>query len=165
MSSTERVVRSSVPVAVGTALSRLTGMARLAAMAYALGFDRLADTYNLANTTPNIVYELLLGGVLSATLVPIFVDHREKGDDEATSAVVSMVGLALILLTGIGLIVAPAVVRLYTLRLSDAAAAAQQQVATDLLRMFMPQMFFYGLTAIATALLNAHRKFAAPADR
>jgi putative peptidoglycan lipid II flippase len=163
VSSTDRVVRSSIPVAVGTALSRLTGMARLAAMAYALGFDRLADSYNLANTTPNIVYELLLGGVLSATLVPIFVDFREKGDDEATSAVVTMVALALVLLTGLGIIVAPAVVRLYSLRLSDATAAAQQQVATDLLRMFMPQMLFYGITAIATALLNAHRRFAAPA--
>jgi putative peptidoglycan lipid II flippase len=163
VSSTERVVRSSVPVAVGTALSRLTGMARLAAMAYALGFDRLADSYNLANTTPNIVYELLLGGVLSATLVPIFVDYREKGDEEATSAVVSMVALALVLLTGLGIILAPAVVRLYSLRLSDATAAAQQQVATDLLRMFMPQMLFYGITAIATALLNAQRRFAAPA--
>jgi len=163
VSSTERVVRSSVPVAVGTALSRLTGVARLAAMAYALGFDRLADSYNLANTTPNIVYELLLGGVLSATLVPIFVEHREKGDDDATSAVVSVVGLALVLLTGLGLIVAPAVVKLYSLRLSGADAAAQQQVATDLLRMFMPQMLFYGITAIATALLNARRRFAAPA--
>jgi putative peptidoglycan lipid II flippase len=163
VSSTERVVRSSVPVAVGTALSRLTGMVRLAAMAYALGFDRLTDSYNLANTTPNIVYELLLGGVLSATLVPIFVDYREKGDEESVSAVVSMVAIALVVLTGLGIIVAPAVVRLYTLRLSDATAAAQQQVATDLLRMFMPQMFFYGITAIATALLNAHRRFAAPA--
>jgi len=163
VSNTERVVRSSVPVAVGTALSRLTGMARLAAMAYALGFDRLADSYNLANTTPNIVYELLLGGVLSATLVPIFVEHRESGDDEATSAVVSAVGLALVLLTGLGIIVAPAVVKLYSLRLTDATAAAQQEVATNLLRMFMPQMLFYGLTAIATALLNARRSFAAPA--
>ena len=163
MSSTERVVRSSVPVAVGTALSRLTGMARLAAMAYALGFDRLADSYNLANTTPNIVYELLLGGVLSATLVPLFIDYREKGDEEATSAVVSAVALALLLLTGLGIILAPVVVKLYSLRLSDATAAAQQEVATDLLRMFMPQMLFYGITAIATALLNAHRRFAAPA--
>jgi putative peptidoglycan lipid II flippase len=163
VSTTERVVRSSVPVAVGTALSRLTGMARLAAMAYALGFNRLADSYNLANTTPNIVYELLLGGVLSATLVPIFVDHREKGDDEATSAVVTAVGLALVVLTGLGILLAPAVVRLYTLRLEGGTAAAQQQVATDLLRMFMPQMLFYGITAIATALLNAHRRFAAPA--
>ena len=163
MSSTERVVRSSVPVAVGTALSRLTGMARLAAMAYALGFDRLADSYNLANTTPNIVYELLLGGVLSATLVPIFVEHREKGDEEATAAVVTVVGIALVILTGLGIIVAPVVVRMYSLRLAGADAAAQQQVATDLLRMFMPQMLFYGITAVATALLNAHRRFAAPA--
>ena len=163
MSSTERVVRSSVPVAVGTALSRLTGMARLAAMAYALGFDRLADSYNLANTTPNIVYELLLGGVLSATLVPIFIDYRDKGDEEATSAVVTAVGLALVLLTGLGIILAPVVVKLYSLRLPAATAAAQQEVATDLLRMFMPQMLFYGITAIATALLNAHRRFAAPA--
>ncbi|HKY77402.1 MAG TPA: murein biosynthesis integral membrane protein MurJ [Acidimicrobiia bacterium] len=163
MSSTDRVVRSSIPVAVGTALSRLTGFGRLAAMAYALGFDRLADSYNLANTTPNIVYELLLGGVLSATLVPIFVDFREKNDEEATSAVVTAVGLALVLLTGLGIILAPAVVHLYSLRLPDATAAAQQQVATDLLRMFMPQMLFYGITAIATALLNAHRRYAAPA--
>jgi putative peptidoglycan lipid II flippase len=163
VSSTDRLVRSSIPVAVGTALSRLTGFARLAAMAYALGFDRLADSYNLANTTPNIVYELLLGGVLSATLVPIFVDFREKNDEEATSAVVTAVGLALVLLTGLGIILAPAVVHLYSLRLPAATAAAQQQVATDLLRMFMPQMLFYGITAIATALLNAHRRYAAPA--
>jgi putative peptidoglycan lipid II flippase len=163
VSSTDRVVRSSIPVAVGTALSRLTGFARLAAMAYALGFDRLADSYNLANTTPNIVYELLLGGVLSATLVPIFVDFREKNDEEATSAVVTAVGLALVLLTGLGIILAPVVVHLYSLRLPDATAVAQRQVATDLLRMFMPQMLFYGITAIATALLNAHRRYAAPA--
>jgi putative peptidoglycan lipid II flippase len=93
----------------------------------------------------------------------VFVDFREKNDEEATSAVVTAVGLALVLLTGLGIILAPAVVHLYSLRLPDATAAAQQQVATDLLRMFMPQMLFYGITAIATALLNAHRRYAAPA--
>ncbi|MEN3274029.1 MAG: putative peptidoglycan lipid flippase, partial [Actinomycetota bacterium] len=56
-------------MAVGTAASRLTGFVRLAATLYALGLGRAADTYTLANNTPNIVYELLLGGVLSATLV------------------------------------------------------------------------------------------------
>src|SRR5256886_6488026 len=109
-------------------------MVRLAALAYALGFDRLADSYNLANTTPNIVYELLLGGVLSATLVPIFVDHREKGDDEATSAVVTVGGLALVLLTGLGIIVAPAGVPLDSLRPSPPTAPPQQQGATGPLR-------------------------------
>jgi putative peptidoglycan lipid II flippase len=161
--SSRRVLRSSVPVALGTALSRLTGLARLAAMAYALGFTRLTDTYNLANTTPNIVYELLLGGVLSATLVPVFVEHRDRGDDDATSAVVTVAGVVLLVLTVVGVLAAPAIVRLYTLRVEGAAAAAQQEVATALLRLFMPQMLFYGLTAVATALLHAHRRFAAPA--
>ena len=55
-------------------------------LAYAVGRASLADTYNLANSTPNIVYELILGGVLSATLVPLFVENLEQRDDHATSA-------------------------------------------------------------------------------
>src|SRR5438132_144299 len=54
-------------MAVGTLLSRLTGFGRVFALAYALGFTRLTDSYNLANTAPNILYELVLGGVLPAT--------------------------------------------------------------------------------------------------
>jgi putative peptidoglycan lipid II flippase len=157
------VVRSSARVALGTALSRLTGFLRLAAMAYAIGFTRLTDTYNLANTTPNIVYELLLGGVLSATLVPVFVDHRDRDDDEATSAVITVAAVVLVVLTVVGILAAPAIVRLYTLRVEGAAAEAQQEVASALLRLFMPQMLFYGLVAMASALLHAHRRFAAPA--
>jgi putative peptidoglycan lipid II flippase len=157
------VVRSSAGVALGTALSRITGLARLAALAYALGFTRLTDAYNLANTTPHIVYELLLGGVLSATLVPVFVGHRDRNDEDATSAVVTAAMVALIALTAVGILAAPAIVRLYTLRLEGAAAAAQQEVATDLLRLFMPQMLFFGLVALTSAMLNAHRRFAAPA--
>ena len=72
------LLRSSAIVALGTALSRLTGFLRLFATAYAIGFERLTDAYTQANTAPNIVYELLLGGVLSATLVPVFVRHREE---------------------------------------------------------------------------------------
>ena len=59
--------------AAGTALSRITGFGRIFALAYALGAARLADTYTLANNTPNIIYELILGGVLSGTLLPVFV--------------------------------------------------------------------------------------------
>ncbi len=160
---TGQVVRSSALVGLGTALSRLTGFVRLAAIAYAIGFTRLTDTYNLANTTPNIVYELILGGILSATLVPIFVEHFEKDDDEATSAVVTVAVAVLAAVTVAGVLAAPWIVRLYTLRLEGAAADAQAEVATALLRLFMPQMLFYGVTAIGTALLHARRSFAVPA--
>jgi len=150
-------------VAVGTALSRMTGMLRLTATAYAIGFKALTDTYTLANQTPNIVYDLLLGGVLSATLVPVFVHHTEEGDDEGTSAVISVATVALIAITLLGVFLAPLLVRLYTMTADVHVAAAQRRVATDLLRLFMPQVFFYGLTALATALLNARRRFAAAA--
>ncbi|MBA2625758.1 MAG: murein biosynthesis integral membrane protein MurJ [Acidimicrobiia bacterium] len=157
------LLRSSAVVALGTALSRITGFGRLAATTYAIGLGRLTDAYTLANTAPNIVYELLLGGVLSATLVPVFVRQKEEGDDEGTSAVVSVTAVLLVAITVTGFIAAPAIVRLLTIGLPNEVAGEERQVATDLLRTFMPQMFFYGLTALFTALLNARRRFAAPA--
>lgn len=157
------LVRASLVVAVGTALSRLTGFGRLAATAYALGFDRLTDTYTLANTTPNIVYELLLGGVLSATLVPVFVQQADEDDEEGTSAVVTVAAALLVAVCVVAFLAAPAIVRLYTVGVAGAVADDQQAVATDLLRLFVPQILFFGLTALGTALLNARRRFAAPA--
>lgn len=150
-------------MAMGTALSRLTGFAALAALAATLGFTRLTDTYNLANTTPNIVYELLLGGVLSATLVPAFVEHRESGDVEATSAVVSVAAAALAALTVVSLLVTPLVARLYATRMGESTAAAQAGAARSLLFLLIPQVFLYGCAALVTALLHARRRFAAAA--
>ena len=168
MSATEnaaagRLLRSSALVGLGTGLSRLTGFVRVGALAYALGATFLSDAYNLANTTPNIVYELILGGVLTATLVPIFVEHFDKKDDDATSAVVSVAVAALVALTVAAVLAAPLIAKLYTLRLEPEAAAAQEAVAVPLMRLFLPQILFYGLTAIGTALLNARRAFAVPA--
>ena len=158
-----RLLRSSAVVGLGTGLSRLTGFVRVGALAYALGATFLSDAYNLANTTPNIVYELILGGVLTATLVPIFVDHVETGDDDATSSVVTVAAVALVTLTVAAVLAAPWIARLYTLRLEPDAAAAQEAVAIPLMRLFLPQILFYGFTAIGTALLNARRAFAVPA--
>ncbi|MET0420597.1 MAG: murein biosynthesis integral membrane protein MurJ [Acidimicrobiia bacterium] len=158
-----RVLRSSAIVAVGTALSRITGFVRIAAIAYALGVTALAGTYSYANETPNIVYELLLGGVLTATLVPLFVKYFDSDDDDAASAIFTVAILALLVVTVIGVIAAPWIVRLYTLHSSGAGLASQRELATTLLRLFMPQMLFYGIVTLATAMLNARRRFAAAA--
>jgi putative peptidoglycan lipid II flippase len=158
-----RLLQSSAAMAAGTALSRITGLGRVVVLAAALGKAGLADAYNLANNTPNIVYELLLGGVLSATLVPLFVEHAERDDDEGPSAVVSVALVALVALTALAMVAAPAIVWLYAVRLPETAADAQAALAVRLLWLFLPQMVFYGLTAVGTALLNARRRFAAAA--
>ena len=157
------LVRSSAVVAVGTMLSRITGFARIAALAYALGVTALAGTYSYANETPNIVYELLLGGVLTATLVPLFVRHHEERDEDAASAIFTVAILALLAVTVLGVILAPVIVRLYTLNVHARNLAQQRELATQLLRLFMPQMLFYGIVTLATAMLNARRRFLAAA--
>ena len=157
------LVRSSAVVAVGTMLSRITGFARIAALAYALGVTTLAGTYSYANETPNIVYELLLGGVLTATLVPLFVRHHEERDDDATSAIFTVAIIVLLAVTVVGVLLAPVIVRLYTLNVHARNLAEQRELATQLLRLFMPQMLFYGIVTLATAMLNARRRFLAAA--
>ena len=79
------LLRTNLVVAAGTALSRVTGLVRVVVFAYVIGQTALADAYKLGNETPNIVYDLLLGGVLSATLVPLFTGVPSERDDEEST--------------------------------------------------------------------------------
>jgi putative peptidoglycan lipid II flippase len=167
--STGAFVRNTAVMSVGTTLSRLTGFLRLAAMTYALGIteSRLADAYNIANITPNILYELALGGILTSVVVPVVVEWlQEHGRDAAWDVVRRLFTFALVALTGIavlGIVFAPVIVNLYTSGITAAAERdAVRELATFFLRWFMPQVVFYGIGAIATGLLNADRRFAAP---
>ena len=75
---------SAALMAVGTIVSRITGLVRVIAMGVALGItgSRLADTFNVSNTLPNIVYELILGGVLTSVFIPLVVDALRNDDDD-----------------------------------------------------------------------------------
>ncbi len=161
--NTARLLQSSAIVGLGTALSRLTGLIRVQAISFALGATTLAGVYTWSNETPNIVYELLLGGVLTATLVPQFVRHVHEDDDDATSAVFTVSMLGLLVITVIGVVAAPLIVRLYLLQVHGRVRDQQAELGTAFMRVFMPQMLFYGLTALATAMLQARRRFAAAA--
>lgn len=160
-----RVYRATALMSAGTALSRVTGLLRVSAMTYALGVTgtRLADTYNLANTTPNIIYELFLGGVFTAVFVPVLMEMRSR-DDGDRSALVTVSLLALGAVAVLAAVGAPYIMRIYAFRIPDPAVrAAQLELASFLLRWFAPQIFFYGLSAIAQALLNVRRRFGPPA--
>ncbi|MBI2703835.1 MAG: murein biosynthesis integral membrane protein MurJ [Actinobacteria bacterium] len=154
--SGSQLLRSSAVVAVGTGLSRVTGLARTIAQGVVLG-RFIGDVYNAANTLPNLLYDLLLGGVLAATLVPVFVETRTRRDAEATGAVLTTLGVALVAATAAALAFSPVLGRVFTNTDQEA------ELATVLLLLFLPQIFFYGMTTLASGLLNAHRRFAAAA--
>lgn len=166
--ATQSLARPTAVMAVGTALSRITGLGRTVAMAFALGVSesRLADSYNLANTLPNVIYELILGGVLTSVFIPLIIQElRTKEHEDAWRSVSALVSTSLVVLAGCTLLVlvsAPVVVDVFTQKTSGAVQAEQRELATSFLRMFSPQIFLYGFAAIAAGLLNAHGRFALP---
>lgn len=156
-----QLVRSNVLVASGTLLSRLTGLIRTG-LVFTLLSKALADAYLLANNTPNIIYELILGGILTATLVPLFTDDLENGDGSSTSAVVSFVIVVLVGLAALTALLSPGLMWLYARGSPADSRADFLGIGVRFAVLFAPQVFFYGLMALWSAVLNArHRFFAA----
>src|SRR6476620_8121076 len=130
-------------MAVGTIASRGTGFVRNAAIAAVLGVEGVGGIFNLANTTPNIVYELLLGGILTSVLVPVLV-RAAKDDSDAGEAyaqrLLSLVVIVLTVASVLLVLLAPALVRLYA---SPTMTQDERELAITLSRFFLPQMLFY----------------------
>ncbi len=157
------LLRSNVVVATGTALSRATGVLRVFALGFVLGQTALSDAYQLANETPNIVYELLIGGVLSATLVPLFSTFDVDDDEESTNVVISVAVILMAVLTLVAVVAAPLIFGLYSLNVEGADPDVFREVGTTLARIFLIQIFFYGLVGMTNAFLNSRRRFFAAA--
>jgi putative peptidoglycan lipid II flippase len=168
-----RLSTAATYVALGTGISRFTGLLRVVALAWALGQTPLADAFNLANTAPNMLYDIVLGGVLSATFIPVFVQRLTTQDEESAfesiSAVLTVSIVVLATSTVLALVLAPLIITGLTALDTSAhthslARIAQERgVATTLLRWFVIQVSAYGFFALATALLNTRRRFVAVA--
>jgi murein biosynthesis integral membrane protein MurJ len=148
-------------MALGTLASRITGFLRTALLVAALGTGLLADAYNTANTIPFIVYDLLLGGILTAVVVPLIVKARERDPRygklfEQRLFTLAIAGLALITVAAIAL--APVFVSLYGGKFSG----DQRTLAVLFTRLFAVQIFFLGVSAFVGALLNTRQRFIAP---
>ncbi|MGH2735184.1 MAG: murein biosynthesis integral membrane protein MurJ [Actinomycetota bacterium] len=159
------LARGAAVQTVASALSRLTGFLRVVAVAAAMGTTFLANTYQTANTAPNVVFELLAAGVLTSVFVPTFVDYlvRDRAS-EGWDAANAMTSVAMVGLVGLALLVAllaPAILWLLTLGVQDdALRSAEISLGSTFLRLFAPQIVFYGAGMIMTGALHAHRKFA-----
>ncbi len=166
--ATQSLARPAAVMAAGTALSRLTGLGRFMALAFALGVaeSRLADAYNIASTLPIVLYELVLGGILTSIFVPVVVQElRTKDPNEAwrsVSALVSVALAALVAMTLLIVLLAPLIIDVFSSRVEGPAGAEQERLATFFLRVFAPQVFLFGAAALAAALVNAHGRFGPP---
>ncbi|AXQ54544.1 murein biosynthesis integral membrane protein MurJ [Streptomyces koyangensis] len=156
------LVRSSVLMAVGTVVSRATGLIRQVLQAAALGTGLLASTYNTANTVPTSLYTLLIGGALNAVLVPQLVRARATEPDGGRAYEQRLVTLVVCVLgvgTALAVWAAPEIVGLY---MRDTPGSHEAfELTVTFARFLLPQIFFYGLFGIYGQLLNAREKFGA----
>lgn len=161
--SPKGLLRANLVVASGTAVSRLTGLVRTSLILVALG-KGLNDAYIGANNTPNMIYELILGGILTAALVPLFTDDMERGDgQDGTSAIISFALVALVVVSLLALLAGPALIHVFSLGAPESRKDDYLAVGIPLSLLFAPQVFFYGLMAVWSAVLNSRHRFLAAA--
>jgi putative peptidoglycan lipid II flippase len=155
------VVRSSTVMAVGTLASRGTGFLRTLVLAYALGVGSVSIAYNNANTLPNTVYDLMLGGILTSIMVPLLVNAAKRdadGGEGYDQRTFTLTTLALFVLTVIATLAASLLVTLY----AHSITGPERHLMVIFAYFFIPQIFFYGMSSLAGAVLNARGHFAAP---
>lgn len=146
-------------------VSRITGFVRMLVVAAVLGTTFLGNTYQSANSIPNLVFELFAAGALQAVLVPTIVEALERnGRAEAERLAGLVLGSLLAALTvalAVGLALAPLIARV--LFAGSPAGGSQVRLGTVFLWLFLPQVLFYAAGLVATAVLNADDHFAVPA--
>jgi putative peptidoglycan lipid II flippase len=159
---TTDLFRASGIMALGTIISRITGFIRGILIVAVLGTALLADSYNVANTVPNILYSLLVGGALTAIFIPQLVRSFDQGDGEDgfASRLITTISLLLLVLVVLGMFSAPAIVRLYAPEFFTSGFEVEKEIAIAFTRYCLPQIFFLGLFAMLGQVANARGSFA-----
>jgi putative peptidoglycan lipid II flippase len=155
------LARSTGSMAMGTLISRVTGFLRTFVFIFALGTTTLANAYNNANTLPNAVYDVMIGGVLTSVVVPLLVkaagEHRDRGE-AYNQRIFTLTVAALGVVTVVATIAAGLLVDLY----ASSVHGTEHRLMVVFAYFFIPQIFFYGLSSLIGAILNTRNSFAAP---
>lgn len=156
--------RPATAVGAGIFLSRITGLARDVAVAAFLGTNLLADAYWAAIKIPNIIRNLLGEGTLSAAFVPVYSETIQKtgaSSSESTRLASSVLGLVLtasVLLSALGVILAPWITDLVML----GAGEEPRRITTELVRILFPMSGMLIVGAWFLGVQNSHGRFFLP---
>jgi putative peptidoglycan lipid II flippase len=173
-SSASGIARGAAIIAGLTVVSRLLGLVRTLVFSQAVGANCLGAAYVTANQVPNLIYELVLGGVLTSAMVPVLARSAERAEyDPEDKARVSQISSALLtwsilILVPIALIIAAVAGPIASLlnpvnANANCAHADMVAVTGNMIEVFAPQVVLYGLSVVLFGLLQAYRRFAGPA--
>ncbi len=165
--------RAAVLIGGLTVLARVVGLGRQIVFAHTAGNLCLGTAYATANQLPNIIYDIVLGGALTSIMVPVLARQAERsGGDQAAAREVSQISSALLTWTvavlvpvsaALAIAAGPLVSLLIPPGRSGCPHAELVAVSTRMLVVFAPQILLYGLAVVLYGILQAHRRFTAPA--
>lgn len=155
--STSGLARNGAVMAAGTLVSRITGFGRNVVIGAVLG-TIVGNAYTTAQYFPQMVYELVMGGVLTSVVVPLIVRARKQDADGGEAYTQRLLTLAVTLLAAATVCVVAAAPLLSQLM----ANAENRDLVTSLSYLMLPALFFYGLSAMLQAVLNTRDHFFAP---
>lgn len=154
------VGRSAGLMTALTIVSRVTGFIRTWAMAAAIGMSLLSSSYQVANNLPNMLYELVMGGMLVTAFLPVYMGvRREQGREASNEYVGNLLGILLLILGGVsvlGTVFAPGFIWTQSFLSGDTGG---MDTAVFMFRFFAIQILFYGLGSVFSGVLNAHRDY------
>ncbi len=156
---------SIAKVGAATLLSRVLGFVRDLLIARLFGADGATDAFFVAFKVPNLLRRLFAEGAFAMALVPVLQEYREaRSGAELKSFIDRAAGTLMVLLLGVtalGVLAAPILVLVFAP--GFAADATTHELATAMLRLTLPYLFFIGLTALAGGILNTYERFGVPA--
>jgi putative peptidoglycan lipid II flippase len=159
------VARAAGTVGFFTFLSRILGLVRDMVVARFFGASVAADAFFVAFRIPNLLRRLFAEGSLSIAFVPVFTEYlqRRSREDavELARVVLTVLSLLLAVVTVLGVLGAPWIVRIQAPGFEP--AGARYELTVLLTRITFPYIFLISLVALFMGILNAMRHFAAPA--
>jgi len=157
------IVRAAGINSLGNVASRVLGMVRGSVVAFVFGASGATGAFDAVQTVPKMVYELLVGGMLSAALVPVLSEYataeRREEMDHILSVLLTLAGAALVLVV----LVLELGARVFVPLLVGGFEAALMDTATVLTRIMVPAVLIYGISGLIQAYHLARKEFVYPA--
>ncbi|MBB6171114.1 putative peptidoglycan lipid II flippase [Nocardiopsis mwathae] len=161
------VAGAAVLIAVVTAFARMAGFGRTLVFSQTVGDNCLGTAYVTANMLPTILFEIVIGGALAGMVVPVLASGADKGQGEQVRQTASaLVTWVVVIAVPLSLLLAAVSVPAMAVMLGPGAGCDRAdlvRLAVRFLLVFSPQILFYGLAAVLYGILQAHRRFLAPA--
>jgi putative peptidoglycan lipid II flippase len=157
------LARAAGIIAVGSIASRVLGLVREQIVAFFFGASGMVSAFSVASMIPSMIYDLLIGGMLSAALVPVFSQVAEQEGDTALWGLFSRVASLVAVVLGVFVLALEALAPQAAWLMGGGFAPDLQAVLAQMIRIVAPAVLFFGLSGVVTGLLYTLKRFTFPA--